>query len=206
MYVCVFSFSKKNMNRYFGTVFLWIDPEAISWQNSPMENKQKFTVKNGGQLSIKGEDFKALLEEVLEKGKRFRFQSGGFSMQPFIRNGDVVTLAPYLIQDIQVGDVVAYEEPVSGLLKVHRVVGERIGLYLIKGDNSLKTDGWIQRDSIYGRVIRIERKGKTVSFSLGPEKRLVAAVSRSVTGRWILYNFWQLVWLLRKGFVKKNHL
>jgi len=161
--------------------------------------------KKGSELSIKGDALKALLKEVMERGYSLRFQSGGFSMQPFIRNGDVLTMAPYLRKDIQAGDVVACEEPVSGRLKVHRVVGKRRNFYLIKGDNSLNTDGWIQRDSIYGRVIRIERKGKAVSFSLGSEKKLIAAVSRNIIGSWFLCYCWRLVWLVRRGFVKKDH-
>ena len=158
------------------------------------------------EISLKGESLKALLKDVVKRGKKFRFETKGFSMQPFIRNGDVLTLAPLSGREIRIGDIVACEEPVSGKLIVHRVVRKRGNGYLIKGDNSLKEDGCVQRDSIFGRVVRVERRGKAVSFSLGPEKYVIAAVSGDLIGRRILCYVWHLVWLLRRGFVKKGHL
>ena len=158
------------------------------------------------EISLKGESLKALLKDVVKRGKKFRFETKGFSMQPFIRNGDVLTLAPLSGREIRIGDIVACEEPVSGKLIVHRVVRKRGNGYLIKGDNSLKEDGCVQRDSIFGRVVRVERRGKAVSFSLGPEKYVIAAVSGDLIGRRILCYVLHQVWLMRRGFVKKGHL
>jgi len=166
----------------------------------------KVKISERDQISLKGEALKSLLKEVMKRGKRFRFETKGFSMQPFVRNGDVLTLAPLSGRKIQIGDIVACEEPVLGKLIVHRVIRKTKKGYLVKGDNSYKADGCVQRDSIYGRVVRIERKGKTVSFSLGPGKYVIASISRDLIGRRIFCYFWHLVWLLRRGFVKKGHL
>jgi len=158
------------------------------------------------EISLKGESLKALLQDVIKRGKKFRFETKGFSMHPFVRNGDVLTLAPLSGRKIQIGDIVACEEPVSRKLIVHRVVRKKEKGYLVKGDNSYKADGCVQRDSIYGRVVRVERKGKAVSFSLGPEKYVIASISRDLIGRRVLCYLWHLVWLMRRGFVKKGHL
>jgi len=169
---------------------------------SPNLGRPGIVVRKKGEISLDGESIKALLKEVLQRGKKFRFQAKGFSMQPFIRNGDVITLAPLVDRTIQIGDVGACEEPVSGKLIVHRVVGKKGAQYLIKGDNAFKIDGLVDRKAIFGRVVKIERRGKTVSFSLGPEKKTVAMVSRDVIGRRFLFYLWKLIWLLRRGFVK----
>ncbi len=170
--------------------------------------KSEFNVKIKRKkgLLLKGESLKSLLKEVLRRGKKFRFETKGFSMQPFVRNGDVLTLAPLSGREIQIGDIVACEEPLSGKLIVHRVIRKRGNEYLVKGDNSYKADGCVQRDSIYGYVVRVERRGKAVSFSLGPEKYVIASVSRDLIGRRIFCYLWHLVWLLRRGFVRKGHL
>jgi len=167
---------------------------------SKFESKVKTIRKD--EISLKGESLKSLLKEVIKRGKKFRFETKGFSMQPFIRHGDVLTLAPLSGREIHIGDIVACEEPVSGKLIVHRVIRKTKKGYLVKGDNSYKADGCVQRDSIYGRVVRAERKGKAVSFSLGPEKYVIAFISGDLIGRRIFCYLWYLIWLMRRGFVK----
>ncbi|MBD3413771.1 MAG: hypothetical protein GF421_04970 [Candidatus Aminicenantes bacterium] len=173
---------------------------------SSSRQKPKVFRKKGNQVSLEGDSLKALLKDVLKKGKKFRFQSKGFSMNPFIRNEDVLTLAPLSEEQAEVGDVVACAHPGSGKLIVHRIVRKKGRFYVIKGDNALKSDGQIPTKSIYGRVIKIERKGKRITFSLGPEKQAVALVSRDMLGRRVLCYLWSLIWLVRRGFVKNYHL
>ncbi len=119
-----------------------------------------------------------LVRAVLEKGSRFRFSASGGSMQPFIKNGDVITIAP-LRRSAGFGDIVAFVHPLSGQLVVHRVVARRRGLCLLRGDAVLgECDGWVARADLLGRVEKIERGGRTVRTNFLLLRWLVAVLSR----------------------------
>lgn len=122
-------------------------------------------------------------------------------MSPFIRDGDVITLAPTQLSgrnprvptfsaalpDVEpvvracgIGQVVAFVSPVSQRLVVHRIIGRHKSRFLIQGDNlsGLVADA-VRQDDILGRVVRIERGRKRVWLGLGPERYVIAALSRA---------------------------
>ena len=76
-----------------------------------------------------------LMRAVHEKGGVFRFQARGFSMSPFIKNEDVLTIAPP-DSVYETGDVLAFIRPQSQKLAVHRAVARKKDAYFIKGDNN----------------------------------------------------------------------
>jgi len=123
-------------------------------------------------------EFAALMAAVLEKGANFRFQAAGASMSPFIRSGDILTIAP-LHGAIRPGDVLAFRHPENGRLVVHRVIASEENGFLLRGDNSSRSDGWTMREDIIGRVARVEHKGRPVRLGLGPERLVIAALSRA---------------------------
>ena len=45
-------------------------------------------------LHVPAEDFTGLAEEILGRGKQFRFRARGASMSPFITDGDTLVVAP----------------------------------------------------------------------------------------------------------------
>jgi hypothetical protein len=49
----------------------------------------------------------------------------------------------------------------------------------MRGDNSLQADGFFPKTSILGRVERVERNGKRVYLGLGPERFLIAFLTRT---------------------------
>ena len=49
-----------------------------------------------GGLSLSGEALIELMRAVLARGLPFRFAARGFSMAPFIRDGDVISVSPPL--------------------------------------------------------------------------------------------------------------
>ncbi len=116
-----------------------------------------------------------LMAAVLEKNVPFRFSASGFSMYPFIKNGDLITLStgPY-----RLGDVVAFINQENGKLTVHRIVQISPAGYLIKGDNVSGVDGCFPPSGMIGKVIRVERHSRTVRAGLGFERPLVAFLSR----------------------------
>lgn len=125
------------------------------------------------------EDLIGLLKETLAKGNTFRFDATGRSMEPFIRSGDTVSIAPLLPSEPRLGDVLAFNHPLGGRLLVHRVVQKRRNEYLMKGDSaSDHADGWVKASLLLGKVNRVSRGKRKIFFGLGVEKYLIALLSR----------------------------
>jgi phage repressor protein C with HTH and peptisase S24 domain len=119
---------------------------------------------------------------VLAKGRAFRFRARGWSMAPFIHDGDVICVSPLQEKPPGVGEVVAYIQPACEKLVVHRLVRRRGNDWLILGDNTPEATGERVPDAnLIGRVTRIERGGKKVRLGLGPERYLIALFSRTGT-------------------------
>jgi len=120
-----------------------------------------------------------LLKTVVEGGHQFRMRAPGFSMHPFIRNRDIITISPLPPESPIPGDIVAFVRPDTGKLVVHRVVKRTKDLSLIKGDNCSDPDGFIPRTCLLGIVTRVERNGRYVMAGLPYGRRLIALLSRS---------------------------
>jgi SOS-response transcriptional repressor LexA len=141
-----------------------------------------------------------IMREVFGRGADFRFRARGLSMSPFIKDGDLILVSPVSKVKPSLGMVVAFVQPVSGILIVHRVVGRKGTAFLIQGDNTGgKPDGLFQPQDILGCVTGVERNGRRVVLGLGPERFLIATLSRSGLLR-------GLFWLLRsvKGIGRKK--
>jgi|GEM_PF-443370 len=112
--------------------------------------------------SCKNIDFLELSRDTLEKGKSVRFRAKGWSMRPFIRDGDFITVNPVGNSSIKIGDVVFYS-PTENKVIVHRVIGKykkdgRMTL-VIKGDATFGLPDKVDSQSALGKVITIERNG-----------------------------------------------
>jgi signal peptidase I len=158
--------------------------------------------KKEGALSLPGSAFIELLQAVLNKGTPFRFRAEGFSMYPFIRNGDVVTLSPLFDAVPRLGDVIAFVRPGTNRLIVHRVIGKRGSSFLTKGDNLSSVDGFIPEANILGNVTKVERNGKEVFSGIGPERILIALFSRRGVLFPLLLPVWKLVRPIMRRWVK----
>lgn len=79
-----------------------------------------------------------------------------------------------------IGRVVAFVNPDSRRLVVHRIVGRHEFRFLVLGDNARGMAGdLVNPDDVLGRVVRIERGRKRVWLGLGPERYAVALLSRA---------------------------
>jgi hypothetical protein len=139
--------------------------------------KPSLLITKQDELSLAGTAFTSLLRAVLDKGVSFRFRATGFSMSPFISNGDVLTVSP-LSGRPRLGDVVAFVRQETGGLAIHRVVGTNAWDCLIRGDNSFRDDGFVPEANILGRITKVERNGKNVLLGLGPERYLIGLLAR----------------------------
>jgi len=133
---------------------------------------------NGIELSLSAPELAGLLREVLAKGTAVRFLANGYSMTPFIRHGDIITVSPCTPADLCPGDIAAFATSAGDRLIVHRIVGNRGNAFLAKGDNAIKADGLCPKSQVLGRVTRIERHGHDVHLGLGAERKIIALLSR----------------------------
>lgn len=129
-------------------------------------------------LLLSGPGLNDLLQSVLEKGGSFHLRAVGFSMAPFVQDGDVVTIAPLPNGGPCLGDIVAFRHPQHGKLTIHRVVRRQSDAWLIRGDNIAESDGLVPRTHILGRITHVSRAGRRARLSLGPERVLIALLSR----------------------------
>lgn len=127
-------------------------------------------------MQLSGVALASLMQAVLETGAHFRFPAKGISMIPFIRDQDVVTVAPSNRRP-RVGDVIAFLHPQSGKPILHRVIERDSHGYWTQGDNSAAADGWIPSAAVLGTIVAVEHQGRPVRFGLGPERMFIAWLS-----------------------------
>ena len=119
------------------------------------------------KISCSPAEFAGLSAELLRLGKVVRFQARGNSMQPLLRDGDILSVSPVDFDQIRIGDVIMCSSH-SGCIVVHRVILRKNKFeqnqLLVKGDQAEKPDGWINSSQIYGRVAAFERQGNKVAL------------------------------------------
>jgi len=128
---------------------------------------------------LTGDALQKLMRDVVERGSAFRFRANGASMSPFIRDGDTVTVEKLDKGSLRIGDVVAYVQPDSNRLVIHRLIHESDSSAYLKGDNTESPGNNIPYTHMIGRVSSVERNGKAITFGLGPERILVAWLTGS---------------------------
>lgn len=155
-------------------------------------------IGTGNVLPLSGMALTELVSAMAKNGASVRFRAGGYSMAPFIRDGDVVTISPFRGRKPTLGDVVAFSHPQKGSLCVHRVVSRKFALYVTKGDNKCRDGEVVQEQSILGFVTRVERDGKDIFLGLGRERYLVAFLSH----HGLLFPLSFPIWRVIRRFVR----
>ena len=135
-------------------------------------------VSQGGELSLSNPAQLQLLLAMVQCGATLRIAVRGSSMTPFIRDGDVLTIAPVEGRSLSVGDVVAFARGGTGRCAIHRVIGRSGPRWIVRGDNCAETDGRVVSDRMVGRVLLVERDGRKVRWGLGREARIIAWLQR----------------------------
>ncbi len=92
-------------------------------------------------------------------------------MYPSIREGELITVEPVQPSDVRLGDIVLYRSQ-RGLI-AHRVVGSSPTQssvlsphhFLLRGDASLSCDQPVAAQQILGRVVGVERNGRSIQLA-----------------------------------------
>ncbi|HNQ50762.1 MAG TPA: S24/S26 family peptidase [Candidatus Omnitrophota bacterium] len=145
------------------------------------------------------ESFLESLKAALARGELYRFTARGFSMAPFIKDEDILLIAPASRHVPRFGDVVAYAHPENGKLTVHRIVGMRKEGYIIKADNAACIDGVIPGRAIVGVAIRRERRSAGIRRVriFGAEGVIIAVLSRLCVFPLVMYPLRRIAAMVR---------
>ncbi len=114
---------------------------------------------------LRDADLLQLSKDIFRKGKSARFQAKGWSMRPFIRDGDFIVVSPIENSSIKPGDVVFYLTAENKVI-VHRVIKKykkdkdnRITM-LIKGDATFSSPEKVEMQNVLGKVVAVEKNGQ----------------------------------------------
>jgi len=91
--------------------------------------------------------------EKLKRGESVQFRPRGNSMPGKIESGQLCTVVPANVEDVNVGDIVLCK--VNGFQYLHlikAIQGKRFQI----GNNRGRINGWIGENGIYGKYVRIE--------------------------------------------------
>jgi len=119
-----------------------------------------------------------LARSLFGEGISLRLRVGDTIMSPFIKPGDLVVLSPLGTRSPSIGDVVMFVEPRTQKIFIQRVIKKAMNSYLVKGDGAQEAMGIVPMANVLGLVTRVERGGRRILFGLGPERVLIALLSR----------------------------
>jgi ribosomal protein S18 acetylase RimI-like enzyme len=138
-------------------------------------------VNCGGRNLKSGDDLKLeLLEEIAKKGNKFHFKSFGASMLPLIRAGDILTIKPIKLADLNLGDVILYQN--NGKPLVNRLIKKRklynSPIFILKGDFLPHSDNPIDKSQIFGKVVNIDRNSIKINYNTFWRKKFNLLLAR----------------------------
>ncbi|MGZ8711410.1 MAG: S24/S26 family peptidase [Thermoanaerobaculia bacterium] len=103
-------------------------------------------------------DATMVIVDLLASGHAVQFQARGDSMHPLIRDHDYLHVEP--VDRIRVGDIVLVLAERG--LTAHRVIANRDGLVVTRGDNAPAPDDAVPRSKVLGKVTGAIRDGREV--------------------------------------------
>ncbi len=119
----------------------------------------------------------SVLSEWLRDGHPLEVPVQGFSMSPFLRPGDRLVIETLAGAGPRCGDIVIVSLGGTRWM-AHRVVSRTSEAWLTRGDAALQADRPVATQEIYGVVRHIRRADRRRRFGLGPERIVIAWLSR----------------------------
>jgi hypothetical protein len=132
-------------------------------------------------VHLDGETMAEVLADLLSFGSCVRLVARGGSMSPWIRDGDVLTIAPAAASSRgrpRLGDVVAFRHPGSDRLVIHRLVSRSAGGWIARGDRCPTPDGFVANGDVLGIVTEATCGPRRRLHPQGAAGLLLAAASR----------------------------
>jgi len=96
-----------------------------------------------------------IIKNQLENGSEIWLRINGKSMFPFIDNEERVLVKKKDINYWKIGDIGLYKK--NDILLTHRIIAKRWDQLLLKGDQNLIPDQWVNEKDIWGKIISIDK-------------------------------------------------
>lgn len=129
----------------------------------------------------------ALRKEAIKNGHAVQTLASGYSMFPFLRKGDLLTVEPVSMDKIKRGDMVVFESEEKWI--AHRVIKIRNGAdgleFLLRGDTCIAFDPVVNKENYIGSVRVFTRKNSKKKLSVG----VLNAWRKIIEALGVLYNF-----------------
>ena len=113
------------------------------------------------------EDAISLRKKLIENNHSVKIVASGYSMFPFMRNGDVQTISPVPIEEIKVGDVAVFERDNDWIS--HRVIAIRNPnnetTLILRGDTCIQIDPLVTNANYIGKTVGFERGTQTINLN-----------------------------------------
>jgi signal peptidase I len=107
----------------------------------------------------------SLRKQLIENNHAVKIVASGYSMFPFMRNGDVQIIKPIPIEEIKVGDVAVFERDSDWIS--HRVIAIHNNnnkiILTLRGDTCIQLDPLVTKANYIGKTVGFERKGTVYS-------------------------------------------
>ena len=116
-------------------------------------------MKIDGELHLA--DLFPIIEEKLKSGGEVTINPGGISMLPLIKKGRDSVVLEKAPEKLKKYDVVLYRRK-SGQFVLHRVVGEKNGAYVMRGDNEFMPEFGIEHEAVIAVMKAVIRNKKYV--------------------------------------------
>lgn len=105
--------------------------------------------------------------ELLRQGQRVRFKAPGRSMHPTIKEGETITIKPAAPSAVRKGDIILYSFERSFIAhRVLRILRRKSDApcFIMRGDASDSFDYPVAAQQVLGRVISVERGGRSIDL------------------------------------------
>lgn len=108
----------------------------------------------------------SLRKQLIENNHAVKIVASGYSMFPFMRNGDIQTIGPVPIEEIQIGDVVVFEHANKWIS--HRVISIQNNntaiTLILRGDTCIRLDPFVTKANYIGKTLAYERGENTINL------------------------------------------
>lgn len=119
------------------------------------------------EINLDRNDLELLADGIMRKGGSFNFKARGFSMYPFIHDGDILTISPVSTNEIKSGDIILYKS-FDNRIVVHRVIGKtKINnheILKVRGDALMGAPEYILTSQVIGKAIKQRRNSNVVDL------------------------------------------
>src|SRR5207249_4174383 len=116
-------------------------------------------------MSQQADIIASLFIEAVRQGQSLWFRVASNSMLPLIRVDDTVYIQPTSANEIDVGEIAAFESS-TGLM-IHRIVYSQQtqgSVRLLQMSDVELLPGWVKQQAVIGKVVSIRRQGRQVNL------------------------------------------